>query len=544
MIARLIKYGYLIAVFCSLQLIAQQKPVVTSIDKQKNKIGAQFNLTLKATADTSSVVTFPSGKMFGALEVIRNYKVDTVKTDGKYELVKKYGLTQFDTGKYTIPSLKVLIGKQEFRTDSIKVEVANVVVDTLKQKMYDIKGIDTSDESDVPWWALVLVIVCVGIIAYLVPKIIKKYRKPKEVVEFHKSPIEKATGLLVQLEKKELWQKGEIKHYYSELTDIARTYIEEAIHIPAMESTTSELITALRAAAVKKKMSLNPETMENLERVLMHADLVKFAKSKPLDSEIAEDRKRIENSIVRIDSAIPIVEEEDEHIDTFHEIVRQQKLKRQKRQRIVGAIAFVAAFILFFFIGMAATRGISGVKNFFLGDSSKELLEGEWVMSEYGNPSVVIETPKVLKRMDAEKMLPKNAMALLKEFQMFGLNEEAAHFSIVVSTNSFKSEGQMDLTKGIQGAIQTLEARGARNMIVKTEEYSTKEGISGMKAYGTCTMPDPATNDKVKVYYEIMLFGQNNGLQQIVIMHEDGDENAIEITKRIMDSVELKVIAS
>jgi hypothetical protein len=48
--------------------------------------------------------------------------------------------------------------------------------------------------------------------------------------------------LLDTLEKKELCKKGEVKAYYSELTDIARNYIEEAIEIPAMESTTSELI--------------------------------------------------------------------------------------------------------------------------------------------------------------------------------------------------------------------------------------------------------------------------------------------------------------
>ena len=71
---------------------------------------------------------------------------------------------------------------------------------------------------------------------------------------------------IVTLEKKELWQKGEIKAYYSELTDIARNYIEEAIEIPAMESTTSELIIGLRAVSIKKKMSLTQDTLENLER--------------------------------------------------------------------------------------------------------------------------------------------------------------------------------------------------------------------------------------------------------------------------------------
>ena len=80
----------------------------------------------------------------------------------------------------------------------------------------------------------------------------QKREKPVEII--FTSPIEKATTLLQQLESKELWQKGEIKSYYSELTDIARNYIEEEIKIPAMESTTSELIVSLRKVASQKKL--------------------------------------------------------------------------------------------------------------------------------------------------------------------------------------------------------------------------------------------------------------------------------------------------
>jgi hypothetical protein len=36
-------------------------------------------------------------------------------------------------------------------------------------------------------------------------------------------------------------------------------------------------------------MTLSQEIIENLERVLKQADLVKFAKSKPLDFEITDD---------------------------------------------------------------------------------------------------------------------------------------------------------------------------------------------------------------------------------------------------------------
>ena len=68
----------------------------------------------------------------------------------------------------------------------------------------------------------------------------------------------------------------EFKEYYTILIDIFREYLESQVKIPAMESTTSELIVALRAVSIKKKMTVSAETLENLERVLKQADLVKL----------------------------------------------------------------------------------------------------------------------------------------------------------------------------------------------------------------------------------------------------------------------------
>src|SRR6478735_2961693 len=141
---------YILLLMFSMSVFAQQKQVKTSIDTTRNKIGAQFNLTIKTEVDTSATVVFPKGNSFGGLEVIRSYMVDTIKKDGRYELIKKYGLTQFDSGKYGIPPLKVLINKKAFLTDPILVEVSNVAVDTLKQKMYDIKPI-ASVSSNTSW---------------------------------------------------------------------------------------------------------------------------------------------------------------------------------------------------------------------------------------------------------------------------------------------------------------------------------------------------------------------------------------------------------
>jgi hypothetical protein len=75
-----------------------------------------------------------------------------------------------------------------------------------------------------------------------------------------------------------------------------RNYIEEAIDIPYGKYYL-RVITGLRAASVRKKMTVSQDTIANLERVLKQADLVKFAKSKPLDFEITEDRNKIQKAI-------------------------------------------------------------------------------------------------------------------------------------------------------------------------------------------------------------------------------------------------------
>ena len=245
-----------------------------------------------------------------------------------------------------------------------------------------------------------MIVLIIAVAGFLVYRFIKKVQtKEKAEVIVYKTPIEKATTLLQQLESKELWQKGEIKSYYSELTDIARNYIEEEIHIPAMESTTSELIEGLRRAAKQQKLKLSNETVENLEKVLKQADLVKFAKVKPLDFEIEEDKKRISNSIVTIHKSIPEVVEEDDELALWNEqqkeLARLQKLKKQKRVRIITTIGIIIGMIMIALGGLIYFKGFDYVKDNLIGHPTKDLVEGEWVYSDYGNPAVKIETPKV-----------------------------------------------------------------------------------------------------------------------------------------------------
>jgi len=513
--------------------------ITTSIDSSQIKIGSQFLLTIKASVNAKDKVVFPEGKFFGALEVLESFPIDTVKNNAHYELIKKYGLTQFDSGRYAIPKLLVKINQKAFRTDSLSVLVNNVKVDTTKQQMYDIKNIIATEEKpSSEWWkwlVLLGLIIASGFAAYF---IIKKIQKREDLAEeFFASPIEKAIAYLQNLDKKQLLQKGEVKEYYSEMTDIARTYIEESVKVPAMESTSSELIAALKKAISEKKMFINRDELEQFKGVLENADLVKFAKSKPLQFEIEKDKGIIDKFLIIIDKALPRSEAEAEVL--FAEEVRKKELKQQKFKRTVIAVGIAASLFVLAVSLFLYTIGFDYLKENYLGYSSAELLEKEWVSSEYGEPAIIIETPKVLYRNNDEKIqnnLPEN----VKSTNRFISGSIVDDFSIVLITTAFKDTTRLDLEVALENDLKELERFGAKNIIVKTADFENAKGLSGKKSSGTFTAFNPKTEEEQKMSYEIVLFAQPGGAQEIFLIYKEDDKHAKQVTEKIQNSIELR----
>jgi hypothetical protein len=92
------------------------------------------------------------------------------------------------------------------------------------------------------------------------------------------------------------------------------------------------------------------DSIKNLENVLKQADLVKFAKSKPLDFEIAADKERIASSITKIHQAIPVEVEEDVEDPLVKE--KQAIAKRRKKRITYSLVAavFLISFTFTYFI--------------------------------------------------------------------------------------------------------------------------------------------------------------------------------------------------
>lgn len=546
--------GYIGFVVLFFGLLAQAQKVTATVDSLKKKIGSEFEIALKTEVRQKDKVVFPKGKTFGSLEVLASYPVDTIKKNDRWELIKKYGVTQFDSGTYTLPKLPVKINQNMVYSNPLQIEVANVKVDTLKQKMYDIKSITPSENHfSIPWFWLSLVLLFIALLAIYIGLRKKSNREEKTIPLTPLKPIEKAAQLLMDLDAQSLVERGEIKYFYSQLTTIVRTYIEEEIEFPAMERTTSELIHTLQEVVQQKRLQLSAATLQNLERVLRQADLVKFAKEQPMLSEVEADKTQIANAIVTIHEALPEPSEVTNELDAWNthqrELARQKQEKKRREQRILyGSLIGIGCFALIMGV-VISIFGYQNVKDVVLGNPTRELYEGTWVKSEYGDPNVELETPEVLTRVENEQ-LPKNTYAVIKAMRMFSSGSLHDPLYVNVATNYYKSQAakpdttapQIDYDKVLEGITKSWEAEGARNILYKSDgEFEIADGIKGTRVHGSMTVENKENGATHRRYYEIILFNQNGGLQQVAVSFEEGDPYGKKILRRILSSIKLQI---
>lgn len=517
--------------------------VKASIDSTSIKIGAQLTYKIQVETDTTSLVVFPEGQSFTPLEVIDSYKTDTIKQKDKYNLIKEYALTQFDSGAYTIPRQKIIIGDKTFFTDSLKVEVRNILVDSTKQGLYDIKPIIEVKKSASQWWKyLLIVLLAIGVVAGLLYWFLwrKKPLTEEEQIALL-PPYDRAKIALKKLETSPYLKQEEFKEYYSELTLIVRKYLDEKVYDHSMESTTDELVSRLRLLKEGNQIDLSQETIKNIESILKRADLVKFAKSKP-DVSLAElDRKTIDVEIDHVKEVLPEASEEEKLLD---EKYREELERKEKRKKIIITVAVCVFLLMATFVGFGIKYGFSYVKDTIIGNNSLELLEGEWVTSDYGVPPITISTPKVLKRISPE--LPKE-IALQTQVTMFGYGSLIERFNIVVATSIVKTQNQgdkkeeskVDLKQVVENNIKTWEKGGVQNIIVKDKQFVTPNGAEGLKTYGNADFPFGSTENLSRGNYIILAFNSNNVIQEVILSWREGDEYAAQIVERILNSVEL-----
>ncbi|MFH1937812.1 MAG: hypothetical protein ABIK52_09635, partial [Bacteroidota bacterium] len=286
--------------FASIQSIAQQPVATVTLDTNVMLIGDQVGLTLQFTGPSGAQLHWPSfpDTILEKIAVIDRSNIDTLVsgTGQTTAYSQQILLTSFDTGFYVIPPIpfyfRVLpdttIHLVETRHHFLA--VYTLAVDTTKP-IKPIKGprkAPLTFRELLPW--ILAGLAAAGLIAFVI-HYLRKRRKNEPLfrlrprVQLH--PHEIALQELEKLRIQKLWQQGKVKEYYSALTEILRKYIENRFSIPALESTSAEILRDLLEIP-----EVNRETWDQLGQLLMLADMVKFAKEKPAPAKNDESLEK------------------------------------------------------------------------------------------------------------------------------------------------------------------------------------------------------------------------------------------------------------
>ncbi len=280
----------LLAAFTIIIPVALQAQKVTP-DTTKFQIGSQVKVTLELETQAGAIVEWPAlaDTITKSIEIVSKNPVDTVRTEGKKALLIRQiiTITSFDTGFIVFPPLTFKVtnkGNQpvELKSEPVLLEVHSVKVDMAKD-IKDIKPVLTAPftlRDFLPWLLLLAAIGLLGTLAWFY---IKNRKRNQPLIKLpsrpSKPPHVVALEMLEELRKEQIWQKGQVKQYYTRLTDILREYFDKRYGVNAAEMTSDEIMFAM------KDQLTEVSSFNDLRKVLTLSDLAKFAKGQPIGAE-------------------------------------------------------------------------------------------------------------------------------------------------------------------------------------------------------------------------------------------------------------------
>lgn len=279
------------------------------VDKGPFTIGQRFRYTVAvaATTGTEILLAQPTERL-GDFDIVDFGDQPTVERDGTTIVTRWFELVGYEPGNHLVKSPPVryrLAGEEltEAPADETLVEIASLLA--REPNATDIRDIKPPIEPPIDWTPYYLI---AGGVAALVLIGAGLYRLLRRKARAATGPPprpahEVAHEELARLRARGLAEQGAFKEYYSALTAIVRSYLEQRFRLRAPEMTTEEflMVTARGAAA------LQSAHRALLGDFLGESDLVKFARHHPT----LADAERAFGAATRfVDETAPVAAEE------------------------------------------------------------------------------------------------------------------------------------------------------------------------------------------------------------------------------------------
>lgn len=251
--------------------------VETSLTPLQARVGDLLQLELKVEDAGDAIIEWPPFH----LDTLA-FQLVSVDSQGMLPQERIFNLALYDTGNYLLPPLPIVLhaanSTETLFTHHCKVEIASVLPDTASVPR-PIKGLRSLPITwrDLLAWTPWLLMAALAVATFF---LYRKYRRKRQP-EVFKAPErvrpvhELAISELIELRDKKLPQRGMLKEFYSELSEILRRYVERRYGFPALEMTTWD---------IEQKLSTNGYAQILFEEgliILRESDLVKFAKYLP-----------------------------------------------------------------------------------------------------------------------------------------------------------------------------------------------------------------------------------------------------------------------
>ena len=257
-----------------------QAQFIAKVDSTTMWLGDQQNLTITYTGSSSQNKPDFHIELLDTcsyLDILSQTAWLKTEINHVTTLEKKLKFSIFDEGNFIIPSLYVKVGADSFATFTIPIHIKGIEPDSTG--LLPIKGIIKEKAKWTDYLAWIISIISLMLI-YGLYRYYQHRKKLKEIPEVIVPPItrlphEIAIQKLLELKQSRLWEKGDVKEYHVQLTFILREYLENRFNIPALESTSNEIIRDLKTS------SLNADQLNTVDNILNIADWVKFAKGIP-----------------------------------------------------------------------------------------------------------------------------------------------------------------------------------------------------------------------------------------------------------------------
>lgn len=334
------RHSLMLALLALALPLQAQVTVSAGIDSLQLYIGEQARVKLEVScpADGQLVMpAYPDNRLMEGIEIVGEVVTDTQYLNkGMQMLVKQeFTVTSFDTAFYFIPPFEVMVDSQSYASNPLALKVFTFEIDTMDvEAIFPIKGVVERPITGAELLPLLISVALIIGLCFLIPYLLRRYKDDKPILRRvtiapKLPPHQVALKEMERIKEEKAWQHDDIKGFYTELTDALRTYMQDRFGFNAMEMTSCEIIRKLDEQPDK-------EWIGEVRELFTMADLVKFAKYKPL---INENDMNLVNAIDFVNRTK--VEEETPEAPQVQEIVVREGRPKQQQALLAAGIALL-----------------------------------------------------------------------------------------------------------------------------------------------------------------------------------------------------------